>query len=210
MTTLWQDIRYGFRQLLTNPRLTGVVVLSLALGIGGMTTIFSILNAVLLRPLPYRAPDRLVYLWPTPGMTLLGSTHLPELAEQGRNLRGHGGHSGSRLDADRRGAARADRRGAVSASSFDLLASRWRRAGRLSPRTIGRSCTGGGAQRSPWARDRRDPQILGKTISWRAEPTVIGILPPTSYHYLSCEAFVPAAGIRPRYAMTGGSESSLD
>ena len=63
METLISDIRYGFRLLVHKPGTTAVAVLTLALGIGATTAIFSVVNGVLFRPLPYDAPDELVMVW---------------------------------------------------------------------------------------------------------------------------------------------------
>ena len=86
-TELWQDIRFGARQLRKNPGSTAVAVLTLALGIGANTAMFSLVNGIILKPLPFADSDRLVSLFENhPGQ----STDFVGLEDAELGVRRHG------------------------------------------------------------------------------------------------------------------------
>src|SRR5437588_1641172 len=184
---LWQDLRYGLRMLLKNPGFTTVAIIALALGIGANSAIFSVVNTVLLRPLPYKNPERLVMVWednskqgfprdtPSPAnfMDWRDQNHVFEsaaaLVEISFNLTGVG--DPERIDGRR-----------VSGSLFSLLG--------VEPQ-LGRAFRPEEDQRGGnhvviishglWQRRfGSDPGIIGKPINLNGESfTVVGVMPRT-------------------------------
>jgi predicted permease len=96
MTNFWQDVRFGLRVLLKNPGFTAIAVLTLALGIGANTALFSVVNGVLLNPLPYPDPERLVAVYSNSDSSGMGSISYPNFEDWQRD-----NHSFSALGAFR-------------------------------------------------------------------------------------------------------------
>jgi putative ABC transport system permease protein len=183
---LWQDLRYGLRMLLKNPGFTLIAVLTLALGIGANTAIFSVVNVLLFKPLPYPGSERLMQLykfntarereypqWEYPKFEMLrDQNRLFDLvaAFQDTSATITGDEEPERVNFE-----------FVSASYFPLLG--------LSP-VIGRTFSAE-EDRTPGAhpvavignglwrrRFGADPQVIGKTLTISGKPyTVIGVLP---------------------------------
>src|SRR2546430_8623925 len=117
------DLKFPLRQLLKNPGFTAVAVLTLALGIGANTAIFSAVNAVLLRPLPYPEPGQLVQLRadrPGSPSTFIGSTTFVEVKTQSQSLARIAAYSGGDMTPTGAGPAEQIVSGAAPAGFFSL------------------------------------------------------------------------------------------
>src|SRR5256885_10017719 len=144
------DLNFASRQLLKNPAFTAVAVLTLALGIGANTAIFSVVNAVLLRPLPYPEPGPLVQLRadrPGSPSTFIGSATFVEVKAQSQSLARIAAYSGGDMTLTGAGPAERVVSGAVTAGFFSPL--------RIQP-AVGRHLNRGeGKPHSPPAGDSR-------------------------------------------------------
>lgn len=186
MEALLKDLRYNARTLLRSPGYTAAAVLTLMLGIGATGAIFSLADAVLVRPLPYPEPERLVMVWNTAPEAGFDRLHLsePELLDYIRGLQGLEHLSGfSSFDANLSGTGEPERIAATRASASLLSALGVRpvlgrvflpeedRPGRDKVAILGHGL---------WQRRfGSDAGIVGRTILLNAESyTVVGVAPP--------------------------------
>ena len=201
---LTQDLRYGLRTLAKNPGFTAVAVVALALGIGANTAIFSVVNAVLLRPLPFKNPEQLVMVWenaahlgfpkntPPPANFLDWQkqnsvfTGMAAMVERSLNLTGVG--EPERLDGRR-----------VSANMFEVLGV---------PALFGRTFVPDDDRpgthvvllsHSLWQRRfGSEPGVIGRALTLNGESyTVVGVMPPSvhlpGYGNWNDQVWVPIA-----------------
>ena len=189
MNTLLQDIRYGFRMLRKSPGFTFVALLTLALGIGANTAIFSVVNATLLRPLPYEDPSQIVLVWGTNprgfgwrGKTGFSAPNYVDYKEQNKVFAEMGafvGSSGFTLTGT--DAAEHIKSGNVTSDFFKVLKVQPILGRSLIPEDeqVGRDHVVVLSHRLWQRRFGADQNIVGQTIQLDAKPyTVVGVLPP--------------------------------
>jgi putative ABC transport system permease protein len=180
-----QDVRYAFRALRRAPGFAIAVLLTIALGVGANGAIFSVTDAALLRPLPYRDPDALVHLWTTTPRSLTGkgNSAYPNLLDWRRRsttLSGIAGYHSNRIVLTQGDEPRVLWVGKTTANFFDVLG--------VTPALGRRFAEGEDAVGAPrvvmlsheiWARQfARDPAVVGRAVSLDGAPyTVIGVLP---------------------------------
>jgi putative ABC transport system permease protein len=196
MDTLLQDLRYALRSLLKSPGFTLVTLLTLALGIGANTAIFSVVNAVLLRALPFRDPDKLVALREIYGDGQEGSTSGPNFLDwkkRNHTFQGVTASRGINLGLVSAGEPEEITGATVDAEFFRVLG--------IDP-ILGRGFAEGEDQgqatvvvlsEALWrSRFGADSAVLGRTISLSGQPyTVIGVAPSNSTYFGPIQAWLP-------------------
>ncbi|HEY0321336.1 MAG TPA: ABC transporter permease [Pyrinomonadaceae bacterium] len=190
MGTLWQDVRFGFRMMMKKPGVTIIAVLALALGIGANTAIFSVVNTVLLRPLPYKDPSRIMLVfWTAPKMTIedlpASAPDFKDWREQNTVFERMAAISGESFNLTGQGEPERIMSASVSADLFPLLgvnAGRGRtfsaeeeQAGRNKVAVISYDL---------WQRRfGSSPQLVGQPITLNNESyTVVGVM-PRDFHF---------------------------
>jgi len=183
MGTLVQDFRYGLRMLWKSPGFTTVAVLTLALGIGACTAIFSVVDTVLLRPLPYYQPDQLVTVTetlPKMGTDEIGvaAGEYQDYRNQNRSFSEVAAYQSAGFNLTGAGEPLRINAARISASAFPLL--------QVSPE-LGRTFTEDEDRTGKvvvlshalWQHSySTDPHVLGKTVKLDEQPyTVIGVMP---------------------------------
>jgi predicted permease len=183
MNSLWQDIRYGLRMLANNPGFTAIALLTLALGIGANTAIFSVVNAVLLRPLPFAHSDRIVAIGESlPGFSSTMPMNAPDygaFSERQQSFEDLAIYGDKHFDLTGEGRPERVEGARISSSLFALLgvAPRLGRAFTDEEETAGHNLVI--LSDGLWKRHfGSDPSIVGRAVALdRIAYTVVGVMP---------------------------------
>jgi putative ABC transport system permease protein len=185
MNNLFQDLRYGFRLLSKNLGFTAVVVLTLALGIGANTAIFSVINAVLLQPLPFAEPDRLVTVWNVNTKTggdgvQVSYPDFNDWRAQSQSFEKMAAFRGRDLTVTGMGEAFRLRGATTTSDLFPLLGVAPRLGRVFTPEEDRAGNHSAILSDTLWrTRFKADPNAVGRTISINSQSyTIVGVMPP--------------------------------
>jgi len=185
MNNLFQDLRYGFRLLSKNLGFTAVVVLTLALGIGANTAIFSVINAVLLQPLPFAEPDRLVTVWNVNTKTggdgvQVSYPDFNDWRAQSQSFEKMAAFRGRDLTVTGMGEAFRLRGATTTSDLFPLLGVTPRLGRTFTPEEDRAGNHSAILSDTLWrTRFKADPNAVGRTISINSQSyTIVGVMPP--------------------------------
>ncbi len=215
MESLLQDIRFGLRQLAKSPGFTLAAVLTLALGIGANTAIFSVVNGVLLKPLPYKNPEQLVFVRESAPNFPRMSVSIPNYLDWRERQQSFTDLGAFRQDAfDLTGVDVPERITArmVSASLLPILGVR----PALGRDFLPEEDTLGGPPvlmltHGFWVRRfGKDPGIIGRSVTLSGTPfTVVGVLPEDFRFFTERDIYVPLARSAPRLFEQRGNHPGL-
>ncbi|HEY6806527.1 MAG TPA: ABC transporter permease [Pyrinomonadaceae bacterium] len=183
LTDLARDLRFGFRTLRKQRLFTVIAVLTLSLGIGATTAVFSVVNGVLLRPLPFPEPDRLVWVWDTQPQLPTAPASLPDFIDwhdQNRSFESLAAFQSGNMFLDTGEGSRDTPVGLVTPDFFSVFHTQ-----PILGRTFTNEETQPGKFRvvvlshALWQNDfGSDPNIVGRTIQGSGFPyTIIGVMP---------------------------------
>ena len=178
-----QDIRYAIRVLVKSPAFAAVAVLSLALGIGANTAIFSLLNALLLRPIPVQDPAGLVSVFTTdqrnPGNLPLSHLNYKDLRDQNQVFSGMSAFTFAQLNWSHNNSAEQVPAQVVAGNYFSLLGVRMASGRGFAPDEDVKATPVAVVSHGFWERSLgTDPAIVGQTLTFNRQPfTVVGVAP---------------------------------
>jgi putative ABC transport system permease protein len=197
MSVLWQDLLYTLRSLRKAPGFTFVVILTLALGIGATTAMFSVVQGVMLAPLPYREPDKLVLIWQSNPNAPHVSLSLPDLREWQRNARSFDALSGLRwyeFNVTSPGTPEHVNGNQISSGFFQMLGVHPLLGREFSPQE---DQPGGAPVAMISDREWKDrfgqrADVLGQSVTISgAAYSIIGVLPPTFRFVADADVYIP-------------------
>ena len=203
--TLLQDVRFGWRTLRKSPGFAAVAVLTLALGIGATTGIFSVVQGVVLAPLPYRDPDRLVIIFQKNQNAQHLSISLPDFEEWRRGARWFEQMAGFRyaqFDLTAPGEPERVTSFEISSGFFHTLGAKLRLGREFSPQED----QAGGAPVAIisdrlWTKVfARSSRALGQSVTLNGVPrTIVGILPPGFHLWSDIDIYIPLSQGNPMF-----------